>query len=405
MIEDTTLHQPGCPVIDPRSLQRDTHGRLAALRALHPLVQIGEGQFLVLRADDVLPLLSDPRVRQVSGQEYIALNRVPEGMTARLQAEFFLFSSGEEHRRKRGLFARAFAYREIEARRPAVRTAARRILSELPRDESLDFTTAMASRVPAEAIAAILGLPESDAPHLGALVSEVARAISPLYPRERHTQIEEATEALYFYVERQLQARLIQPKDDVLSLLVNAWRAEPDISAASLIFQIIGVLIAGIDTTRTALARGTAILLERPQDWADLRADPALIPGAVAETLRFDPPVGSVTRIAAEPFEIGGHLVPEGSALRLSLLSALRDPALHHAPDVFDMRRRDNPRLHPVFGHGPHHCLGERLARIELEESLAALLEEAPFAELLLSPRLEGFGGLRRATPMRVRLS
>lgn len=405
MIEDKTMPPVGCPVIDPRDLQRDTHARLAALRAQHPLVQISEGQFLVLRADDVLPLLNDPRVRQVGGAEYVALNRVPEGLTAQLLSEFFLFAEAEEHRCKRGLFARAFAHRALEERRPAVRAAAARIVAGLPRGESVDFTAAMAARVPAETIAAILGLPDEDAPHFGALVCEVARAVSPIYPRERHAQIEEATGALYVYVERQLQARLIRPRGDLLSALVSTWRDTPDVSASSLIYQVMGVLIAGSDTTRTALSRAVALLLERPRDWAALREDPSLIPGAVAEALRFDPPVGSVTRIAAEPLEIGGFRLPAGSALRLSLLSALRDPALHHMPDTFDIRRRDNPRLHPAFGHGPHRCLGERLARIELEESIAALVTAAPFSELLLCPRLEGFGGLRRATPMRVRLS
>ncbi|NDW56817.1 cytochrome P450 [Yangia sp. PrR004] len=395
----------GCPVIDPRSLQRDSHTRLAELREKHPIVQIGEGQFLVLRADDVLPLLHDPRARQLEGPEYIALNQVPEGLTSQLQAEFFPFANAAEHRHKRALFARVFAYSEIETRRALVRAAAARILAGLPRGESLDFSMAFAARMSAQSVAAVFGLPEEDAPHLAGLVKQVARAVGPIYPRHEHSQIEEATEALYVYVERQLQERLIRPREDPLSKLVKAWRSEPDISAGSLILQIIGVLVAGIGTTSTALARSTAILLERPRDWADLRDDPALIPGAVAEALRFDPPVGSVTRIAAEPLEVGDVLIAEGSALRLSLLSALRDPALHYAPDLFDIRRRDNARLHPVFGHGPHRCLGEKLARIELEESLAALLQETGFPELLLSPRLEGFGGLRRATPMRVRLS
>lgn len=405
MIEDKTLRFPGCPVIDPRSLQRDTHVKLAALRAAHPMVQLGEGQFLVLRADDVLPLLHDPRARQIEGPEYVALNRVPEGLTSRFQTEFFLFANGEAHRQKRALFAKVFTLREIEARRPAVRANATRILKQLPRGESVDFIAAVAARLPSEAIATILGLPEADMPHLGALVQQVALSISPLYPLEQHAQIEEATHAFYSYVEHQLQARLIEPRNDLLGQLVDGWRASPDIPLASLVFQVMGMIIAGIDTTRTSLARTTALLLERPDDWADLRANPGLIPGAVSEALRFDPPVGSVTRVVAEPLEIGGIAVPMGSALRLSLLSAMRDPALHHDPEAFDIRRQDHPRLHPVFGYGPHRCLGERLARIEIEEALAALLEVAPFTELLLSPRLEGFGGLRRSTPMRVFLS
>ncbi len=101
-------------------------------------------------------------------------------------------------------------------------------------------------------------------------------------------------------------------------------------------------------------------------------------PGAVAEALRFEPAVGSFPRFALADIPLEGAVLPAGALLSISTLSAMRDPALYADPDVFDIRRSDHPRWHPVFGGGAHRCLGEALARIELEEGLRALSAGSP---------------------------
>ncbi|MEM7634582.1 MAG: cytochrome P450, partial [Pseudomonadota bacterium] len=169
-------------------------------------------------------------------------------------------------------------------------------------------------------------------------------------------------------------------------------------------FQVVGLIIAGSDTTRTAFAMLIAMLLERPTDWAALRFDPALIPGAVSEGMRYEPSVATIPRLTTAPLELDGNEVPAGVALSLSTMSAMRDPAVYANPEQFDIRRTDHPRFHPVFGIGPHRCIGEMLARIEMEESLAAILNGAPEIELQTRPRMMGFGGIRQITPMKVRI-
>ena len=392
------------PFIDPGSLSDAPHARFAELRRESPLVQVGPNQYLVLRAEPVQSLLTAPTTRQIEGPEFVALHQIPDGVTARFLSEIFLFANGEAHRSRRGLFARSFAHRVMRDARGQIREVADRIVASLPRGESFDFVDCMAARVPAEMIAAILGLPAADSRCFARLVYDAARAFTIVYPHDQHDTIEAATGELFDYVEGLMHARMASPRDDLLTALVADWQEEPDISFDSLIFQTVGLIIAGSDTTRAAFAMLVALLLQRDNDWAALWSDPTLIPGAVDEGMRFDPSVGSIPRVTKVAMEIDGIGLPAGAVLHLSTMSAMRDPALYADPDRFDIRRTSHPRLHMVFGFGPHRCIGEMLARIEMEEGLAAILDTLPGIELETPPRMLGFSGIRQVTPMQVRI-
>ena len=359
---------------------------------------------MVLRAEDVSAMLTDPRTKQIAGADYVRLNQMPDSVSSRFIADFFLFDEDEAHRTKRGLFARTFSHAAMRAARAEIRATADEIIAAAPPGESFDFVDQIAARVPAEMIAAILGLPKSEASYFAGRVYDLALALSPPYPHADHGRIETAAVDLISYVEGHMRARMEEPCDDLLTNLMAGWRREPLISFESLVRQVVGVIIGGSDTTRAGFGMLIALLLQRPEHWAAVKADPSLIPGAVSEGMRFDPSVGSFARFTTAPVEIGGFSLPAGVMLRLSTLSALRDPEVYEEPDQFDIRRADHPRLHPVFGGGPHRCLGEMLARLEMEEGLAALIAAAPDIELVEAPRLLGFGGVRQITPMRVRI-
>jgi cytochrome P450 len=226
--------------------------------------------------------------------------------------------------------------------------------------------------------------------------------VTTIYPHEQHEMIESAAVELFDYVDAHLASRLQAPRGDLLSELVTSWQADQSISFDSPIFQVIGMIIGGSDTTRAAFAKLVALLLQHRQAWEALKADGTLIPGAISEAMRFDPSVGSIPRITTEPVEISGAHLPAGTAMILSTLSALRDPVLYPDPDRFDIHR-EHPRLHPV-GSGPHRCIGEMLARLEMEEGLSALIAGAPDIEMESPPRMIGFGGIRQITPMPVRI-
>jgi cytochrome P450 len=123
------------------------------------------------------------------------------------------------------------------------------------------------------------------------------------------------------------------------------------------------------------------VLGNHPDALDQIRADPARIPGAIEETLRYEPLIGLTTRRASEQIDVAGVAIPEGSVLVLSVMAANRDPRRFRQPDRFDAGRPDNHHL--TFGYGAHHCIGASLARAELQESLAVLFERTKAVELL----------------------
>lgn len=388
--------------VDTHSLMQDPHGTFAALRSRHPVIQYSEGRVSILRASDVLALMTDARTVQLEGKDFVKVNKIPDGAVATFLGNFFLLANGEPHRMKRGLFARAFAHPRMRAARGEIRAVADVIVADLPRGESFDLVDRMAARVPAEMIARLLGLPKEDAGFFAAHVYSVSRALTPIYPIVAHDEIEQATIELRDYVAGHLSDRLATPRADLLSDIAVSWRDGEMMPFDVLVDQVLGIILGGSDTTRTAFAMIVALLLQNPEQWRAVKDEPALIPGAISEGLRFEPSVGSIPRFAIAPIEIGGVPVPAGLMLALSTLSAMRDPELYADPDRFDIRRKGHPRLHLVFGGGPHRCLGEMLAKLEMEEALASLIAHAPDIELQTPPRMIGFGGIRQITPMQV---
>ncbi|MBP0615232.1 cytochrome P450 [Jiella mangrovi] len=390
--------------VNPIALMREPHSYLAHLRADHAIVELGDSYVLALRAQDVLALLADPRTEQIDGPAYAQLHKVPAGAVSRFLTEIFVFGNGASHRAKRSLFARAFSSKTMRDKTDDIRAVADRIVAELPRGETFDFVEAMAARLPSEMIASILGLPLSDATYFAKLVADLALAISPVYPHAAHPVIEAAASELSAYVSDELRNRLHSPAGDLLSTVVKDWAANPLITFDSLVQQVIALVIGGTDTTRAGFAMLVSLLLQHPRQWRAVGEDASLIPGAVNEALRYEPPVGTITRLTVAPLEIDGVLLPSGTVIKLSTLSALRDPMLYAEPDRFDIHRTDHPRIHPVFGSGPHRCIGEMLARLEIREGLAALAENAPQIALVEAATMSGFGGIRQISPMKVRI-
>ena len=118
--------------------------------------------------------------------------------------------------------------------------------------------------------------------------------------------------------------------------------------------------------------------------------------------MRFEPSVASFVRVTTEDIEVGGAVLPAGQFVILSTMSGARDKEAYECPDVFDVRQTDQPRLLPAFGAGAHRCIGEALARVELEGSLAAIAARIPHLHLDRAPAIKGHGGIRRVDTMRL---
>ncbi|MEO0914822.1 MAG: cytochrome P450, partial [Pseudomonadota bacterium] len=253
-------------------------------------------------------------------------------------------------------------------------------------------------------IARILGLPEADIPEFTRAVYTAIQGVSITKP-EVMAEAGIAMTALMRYVGDLLAARRARPEEDFLTEYV-ARTGESDLDAEEIRAQIVTLIIAGSDTTRAALTATLSRLLQEPGEWQRLTADPAAhVEGAVAEGLRTEPVIGAFARVLTRRVEMEGYRLEEGTVVGSVSLTALRDPAIYTDPDRFDITRQDHPRLHPIFGAGPHRCLGEALARAELEEALGVIAREAPNTRLIGPPaELRGLGAVRRIFGMETAL-
>jgi cytochrome P450 len=390
------------PTLSIAALDRDPHGVFRRHRVLTPLIKREDGTYIAIRSGDVENLATDPRTRQM--QTELAQSRgVTEGALFDLLQNTMLLSNGPDHRRRRAPMSRAFAVSLIAGLRPRIRAVADGLIDRSHARGEMNLLDDYAALIPAHVISEILGLPQTDIPRFTVWVYTLARWFSYSLTVEEVPQIQQAALHLTHYVSELLATRRATPGNDFLTSYAAAIEESGNLSPAETLAQIVTVIIAGSDTTRAAMAMQVALLLEHREQWDAVCRDAALIPGAVSEALRYEPSVGSIPRFTLEDIEIDGCLVPRNRVLSLSTLSAMRDPALYDEPDSFNIRRTDHPRRHLVFGAGVHRCLGEVLARAELEEGLAALVEHLPRLQLAgHPPTIDGHAGIRRVNGMRV---
>ncbi|MEX0337769.1 MAG: cytochrome P450 [Arenibacterium sp.] len=398
-----SIGEDGLPFLSSEEFSKLSASEIDALRREHSVVRVHPLRVVALRNAEVHKLISDPRLIQLPGDKYCAASGVAPGRCQTFLTRFMLMENVPDHQRLRAAFARTFAHPVMRAKRASVRTVADRIVADLPRGEPFDFLDLCASRLPAEMIAEVLGLPVSQSRWFAEQVYSLSRCLMVPYDVENHAEIEAAAETLYQFVDEALEARRTAPQDDLLSMLAtdeSARALEPE----TLNYQVMGLILAGSDTTRSGFNVTVGLLLSNRAIWDEINANRDLIPQAIEEALRVAPPVGSTPRFAPQELELPGATIPAMQVLGLSTLSAMRDEEQLIDPESFDLHRTDAVRPNMVFGGGAHRCLGEMLARIEMEEGLAALLDAAPNMELIEAPRLLGNAGIRRSTPLIARI-
>ncbi|HUC18906.1 MAG TPA: cytochrome P450 [Acetobacteraceae bacterium] len=383
-------------------IEKDPHGIFHHYRPLTPFIGHEEGGFIVLRAGDVERFSRDPRLRATE-TEFPEMRGITGGTLLELFKNGMLTSNGAAHRQRRSPFTRTFAAKLIAELRPKIRSTAQDLITEWYEEGEVDFVDRYTALIPARTISDILGLPKDDIPHFTRIVYRLSRVLSFLFQPDEIPELEEAASALAAYSEELLNERRRKPREDFLSAFVAVADAAGELTPFEIIAQIVALIIGGTDTTRVAAAMQVALLLQDRTQWDAVCRDPVLVPGAVSEALRYEPSVPGIGRITLEEILLDGRVLPAGAFLTLSLMSAMRDERVYAQPDVFDIRRTDHMRLHPIFGGGPHRCIGEALARAELEEGLAALTARIPQLQLAGDPPiLQGHAGIRRIDQMHV---
>lgn len=391
------------PDVTLAELESAPHETLRRYRARAPLARRENGSYVILRAKDVVQLLTDERLRAAE-TDGIRSYGVPDGPIMDIFEYSMLTANGAVHRRRRAPFSRTFAVRMIENLRPHIRATAHRMIDDWPPSGEVDFVSHFAAAIPARLISEILGLPNRDIPRFSTLVYSVSRAFNSALRPGDIPDVQADAQELQHFVEALIETRRAIPVDDLLSAFLADADQRGELSPIEIVMQIVILIIAGTDTTRVAMAAQLALLLQHRAQWEAVCADPSLAPAAVTEAMRYEPSVGSTNRFTREAIDLDGYRLPAGKVVSLSTMSAMRDEAVYADPDRFDIHRTDPPRAHMIFGGGVHRCIGEALAKAELEEGLAALVERHPHLRLARGMQtISNFSGIRRIGEMWVR--
>lgn len=389
------------PKVDPDDFRPDPHAGFARHRPRHALIDLGMRSVVATRHADCMMLMTDPRTRQME-TESMQLAGISSGALYQFYATAMLLSNPPKHAQRRAPAQRSFAPRLIAAWRPRIRKVVSELIDASGEARETGFLASIASPLPSRIIAEILGAPEEDAPRFAAMVYTMTRGLGG-FRQNDFPAIEAAAQELMTYVGHLLEERSKSPRDDFLTDYLARVDEAGNLDPLETLMQIVAVIIGGSDTTRFALTALVARLLDDRAQWETVCADPAAIAGAVREGLRYEPSIGSIGRVVTEPLQIGEHELPVGSVVNVSLLSAQRDEAVYTDPQSFDITRDDHPRWNITFGHGAHKCLGEALARAEMEEALSVLAERMPALRMTgPAPETKGHTGIRGITEMNV---
>jgi cholest-4-en-3-one 26-monooxygenase len=287
-----------------------------------------------------------------------------------------------EHTRRRKLVNAGFTPRRIAALEAHARRVCDELIDAVAGSGGCEFVHDVAAQLPLIMIGDMLGVVPEDRGQLLRWSDEMLRSQGDPNPES----LEAATLAFAEYMAYMQPVfedrRRTGKDDDLVGILVHADVEGERLDDDTLIFETLLILIGGDETTRHVLSGGLLALLENPEQLAALRADPALLPGAVEEMLRWVSPIKNMVRTTTRDVTLGGAEIPEGAQLLALYPSANRDEAVFAAAEEFDVRRDPNPHL--AFGFGTHFCLGNQLARLELRvmfEQLLARLSDVRLAE------------------------
>ncbi|MFJ5993417.1 cytochrome P450 [Lentzea sp. NPDC092896] len=352
----------------------DLHPTYAELRDEEPLARVklpyGEEGWLLTRYDDVRLALSDPRFSLAQA----AVRDTPRMGPTRIGA-ILTDMDPPDHTRLRRLLSHAFTVRRVEQLRDTAHQVAGDLLDEMEKaGPPADLLTAFAIPLPGLMVCDLLGVPYADRDHFQSL-AEAFMSTTAMTDDEKLSKLGE----LASYLAGLADQRRVHQEDDLISALVLAQEEGDRLTAEELVQITVLLLGAGYDSTASHVVNSVHTLLTHPDQAALLRARPELMPGAVEELLRWIPGqeiADILPRYALEDVELSGGTVRAGEPVLLAKHAANRDPRQFPDPDRFDVTR--NAKGHLAFGHGPHHCIGAQLARMDVQVALTALLERFP---------------------------
>ena len=359
----------------PAGFYEDPFPTYHALRRWDPVHRDPDGSYFLTRYDDVVAVYQDHR-RFSSDKRVEFAPKFRDTPLYEHHTTSVVFRDPPDHTRIRKLFAPAFTPKALAALEPRVVRLVDSLLDAAAARGGMDVVEDFAAALPIQLIGDMLGVPADERGPLRGWSLAILGALEPEPGDERLQAGNRAVEEFKAYLRRLIGERRRRPGNDpgeILSALLAAEDAGDRLTEIELLHQCIFLLNAGHETTTNLIANAVAALLEHPHEWARLRADPALLPSAVEEFLRYQSPNQLGNRRVVAEVEVGGVRMPEGTLVTLGIGAANRDPAQFPDPDRLDLGRA--PNRHLAFITGIHACAGMWLARMEGRVAIGRLVE------------------------------
>ncbi|BBC91917.1 cytochrome P450 [Streptomyces rochei] len=380
MTELTDITGPATPA-DPVAFPQDRNcpyhppTGYAPLREARPLARVslydGREVWMVTGHALARSLLADPRLSSDRRRgEFPSISPRFEGVRDRRVA--LLGQDDPEHQRQRRMMIPSFTLKRADGLRPAIQRIVDGLLDTMiEQGPPADLVPAFALPVPSMVICDVLGVPYADHEFFEEQSRRLLRGPTAADSQGARDRLEEYLGGLV-----DAKARQSEPGDGVLDDLVHQQLSQGTLERADVVSLAVILLVAGHETTANMISLGTFTLLQNPGRLAELRADPALLPAAVEELMRMLSIADGLARVALQDIEIDGTTIRAGEGVFFSTSVINRDPGQYEEPDALDFHRPT--RHHVAFGFGIHQCLGQNLARAELEIALGTLLTRLP---------------------------
>lgn len=391
----------------------DPYPTYRRLRELGPVIETAMGGISMRYA------LSDGLLRHPETATATSMRREMTAGSTRLQQWMFSAPSRDglvdptgpdsmisknppDHTRLRKLVSKVFTPASIGALRPRLTEIGAGLIDRARTAESFDLMRQVAGVFPVLAICEILAIPRPDHERFRQWGSDLAADLDAMAPAGRQRAANRSLQGLQDYFLNLFEDRRRDPGDDLVSRLIAVEEEGDRLTADELLATCGLLLFAGFETTVNLIGNGTLALIKNQDQLRLLQDDHDLVPGAVEEFLRFDPPIQLSARVPTSDIELEGAVLPAGRPVSLMLGGANRDPAVFTDPDALDITR-PNARKHLSFAAGPHHCLGAALARLEAEIMFGLLLDRLDDLRLAGEPRRRPTFVLRGLTSLPLR--
>jgi cytochrome P450 len=375
-----------------------------ALRTHDPVHRLGEGSWLLTRHADVLALYREPAASSDKQREFGTKFGIGTPLHEH-HTTSLVFNDPPLHTRVRRLLMGALDQRAITRMQPGVEALVDALIDRMEALHAPDLIADFAARIPVEVIGNLLGVPKAERGPLRDWSLAILGALEPAPDAALlaagHAAVIEFKDFLRGLVAER-RRRPGDPEADVLTRLIQGEVGGERLTENELLHNCIFLLNAGHETTTNLIGNGAHALLSQRDQWQRLLAEPALLPTAVEELLRFESPLQLNNRLLTQAVSVGSVTLPAGAFVTLALAAANRDPAVFELPHRLDVGRRPNPHL--AFGQGAHACAGMNVARLEARIAFGRLLRRCPKLALAGPPQRETrirFRGLR-ALPVRL---